>query len=189
MLYASQPWCCQGRNMAVQVCGPREMQSADDALSKACAFFAAREQERRFLIVTSDQDLAARIRLQLQKQEPARRVTVTRALYFRVLLESQAFLVLPTQDTPDPSDPFYLDVRERVEVTGGIGQGSRRLSMSALALEQVLAGEYQDSDLLARYRSWANGGYEGLQASEPTRKGLVLYTVGVGDEDAPRPAL
>ncbi len=162
--------------MAVQVCGPRERQSADDALSKACAFFAAREQERRFLIVTSDQDLASRIRLQLQKKEPGRRVTVLRSLYFRVLLESQAFLALPTDDTPDPS--LNVDACKRVEATGG----SRRLIMSALAIEKVLSGDYQSDDLLARYRSWANGGYEGLQASEPTRKGLVLYTVGVGEE-------
>lgn len=179
---------------------------------------AAREHGRQILLVTSDQALASRIRLQLQRQ-PQTQAKVLQSLYFRVLLESQSFLAPNEPESassgpaPSPPPPAQHAGEQVQQGEDGVHvsehdaeQGcrrSRRLSFSAESLEKALVGRSRGADsgraipssgavqlphdhtlllpekesLLARFTSWADGGYEGLRASAPTRRGLVLYTV------------
>ena len=171
---------------------------------------AAREHERQILLVTSDQALASRTRLQLRRQ-PQTQAKVLQSLYFRVLLESQSFLAPNEPESESSAGELVQQVEDGVHVPEhDAEQGyrhSRRLSFSAESLEKALVGRSRRADsgranpssggmqlphdshndhtpvlpkkesVLARFASWADGGYEGLRASAPTRRGLVLYSV------------
>ena len=149
-----QATCFLAQNIAVQVSGPRHGQSADDAIAKAAAYMTASEPSTALMLVTSDRNLAHRVRLQQARQRqrqqqqqqqpeqahtdtlPSPQTQVVQALHFRVLLEASAFVtppqpqaeVLQHASTSSPCEP------------AGDGRAHKRLSVPSL-METLLPGD------------------------------------------------
>ena len=174
--------CGIAGNLAVCTAGPRGNQSADDAIAKAAAYFAARSPATPIMLVSSDRNLAHRLRLQSlpppQHPEtstgPQKAPKVVQSLHFRALLEAGEYVALPNE---------LLSAN-----TGGPGRvaterGDRFSVSSVSSLTHALTANSEAHSPVAAcvqtFVDWWDNGCIGLMASPATRRGLILYSVSL----------